>query len=305
MGNLLQTIKKGPSARPPKLMLIGVEGVGKSTAGAQMPNPVFICGESGLVGPQFEGVANFTPSKWSEVVQFAEELAKEPGDFKTLVIDTLDWIEPMLYQHVVEAAKKPDIKHIEDFGYGKGYVIAQQEARKLLVALDKVNAAGLNVLLLSHSQLKTVKNPTGEDYDHFESKMNVKVAGLFKEWCDAVLFARFEVYVKKEGLKVKARGGDTRIVQTTHSAAWDAKNRFDLPEEMPLDMAAIMEAIIANNSVKVEDLEKELTGLAAKLPTEQKEATLKWIKAKKRTSVELKNIINKSKELINKEGENA
>ena len=73
------------------------------------------------------------------------EIATEPGEFKTVVIDTLDWIEPMLYAHVVAAAKKNDIKHIEDFGYGKGYVIAQNEARKLIVALDRANAAGITL----------------------------------------------------------------------------------------------------------------------------------------------------------------
>ena len=272
--SLLESIKKGPSTRPPKIMLIGQEGVGKSTAGAQMPNPVFLCGESGLVGPQFADTPSFTPTSWAESLAFCEELASNPSGYKTLVIDTLDWIEPMLYTHVVQAAKKNEIKHIEDFGYGKGYVIAQQEARKMLAVLDKVNAAGLAVLILSHSQLKTVKNPEGDDYDHFESKVNTKVAGIFKEWCDAVLFARFEIYVRKEGMKVKAQGGTERIVQTTHSAAWDAKNRYGLPEVMDLDMSEIYTRIVAGKS-SGEMLEAIKTA-AESMEAKTKEATLKW-----------------------------
>lgn len=272
--SLLESIKKGPSTRPPKIMLIGQEGVGKSTAGAQMPNPVFLCGESGLVGPQFADTPSFTPSSWTEALAFCEELASNPSGYKTLVIDTLDWIEPMLYAHVVQAAKKNDIKHIEDFGYGKGYVIAQQEARKMLAVLDKVNASGMAVLILSHSQLKTVKNPEGDDYDHFESKVNTKVAGIFKEWSDAVLFARFEIYVRKEGMKVKAQGGTERIVQTTHSAAWDAKNRYGLPEVMDLDMREIYTRIVAGKS-SAEMLEAIRTA-AEGMEKKTKEATLKW-----------------------------
>ena len=272
--SLLESIKKGPSTRPPKIMLIGQEGVGKSTAGAKMPNPVFLCGESGLVGPQFADTPSFTPTSWAESLAFCEELASNPSGFKTLVIDTLDWIEPMLYAHVVQAAKKNDIKHIEDFGYGKGYVIAQQEARKMLAVLDKVNAAGMAVLILSHSQLKTVKNPEGDDYDHFESKVNTKVAGIFKEWCDAVLFARFEIYVRKDGMKVKAQGGTERIVQTTHSAAWDAKNRYGLPEVMDLDMSEIYTRIVAGKS-SGEMLEAIKTA-AESMEAKTKEATLKW-----------------------------
>ena len=272
--SLLESIKKGPSTRPPKIMLIGQEGVGKSTAGAQMPNPVFLCGESGLVGPQFADTPSFTPTSWAESLAFCEELASNPSGYKTLVIDTLDWIEPMLYTHVVQAAKKNEIKHIEDFGYGKGYVIAQQEARKMLAVLDKVNAAGLAVLILSHSQLKTVKNPEGDDYDHFESKVNTKVAGIFKEWCDAVLFARFEIYVRKDGMKVKAQGGTERIVQTTHSAAWDAKNRYGLPEVMDLDMSEIYTRIVAGKSSS-EMLEAIMTA-AESMEAKTREATLKW-----------------------------
>lgn len=272
--SLLESIKKGPSTRPPKIMLIGQEGVGKSTAGAKMPNPVFLCGESGLVGPQFADTPSFTPTSWAESLSFCEELASNPSGYKTLVIDTLDWIEPMLYAHVVAAAKKNEIKHIEDFGYGKGYVIAQQEARKMLAILDKVNAAGLAVLILSHSQLKTVKNPEGDDYDHFESKVNTKVAGIFKEWCDAVLFARFEIYVRKDGMKVKAQGGTERIVQTTHSAAWDAKNRYGLPEVMDLDMSEIYTHIVSGKS-SGEMLEAIKTA-AESMEAKTKEATLKW-----------------------------
>jgi hypothetical protein len=272
--SLLDNIKKGPSTRPPKIMLIGQEGVGKSTAGAKMPNPVFLCGESGLVGPQFADTPSFTPTSWYEALAFCEELASNPSGYKTLVIDTLDWIEPMLYAHVVAAAKKNEIKHIEDFGYGKGYVIAQQEARKMLAVLDKVNAAGMAVLILSHSQLKTVKNPEGDDYDHFESKVNTKVAGIFKEWCDAVLFARFEIYVRKDGMKVKAQGGTERIVQTTHSAAWDAKNRYGLPEVMDLDMSEIYTHIVSGKS-SGEMLEAIKTA-AESMEAKTREATLKW-----------------------------
>ena len=294
-------IKKGPSTRPPKIMLIGVEGVGKSTAGANMPNPVFMCSESGLVGPQFNDVPNFTPKSWKEALEFIDALATDPGDFKTLVVDTLDWLEPMLYDYVVAAAKKPDIKHIEDFGYGKGYVLAQNEARQLIARLDKVNAAGMNVLLLSHSQLKSVKNPTGEDYDHFESKINAKVGGIFKEWADAVLFARFEVFTRKDGLKAKAYGGDTRVVETTHSAAWDAKNRFGLPEQMPLDMGSILEAI-THGAGDEQKLVKEIENLVGELPVDKADKTIEWLK-KPHTATELRKVLNNVKNAI-KEADN-
>ena len=285
---LFDRIKKGQTVRAPRIMMIGVEGVGKSTAGASMPNPVFICGESGLVGPQFSDTPSFTPENWGEILQFVDELAQDSQGFKTLVIDTLDWVEPMLYAHV---CKNANHKNIEDFGYGKGYVVAQQEARNLLARLDRLNANGMNILLLCHSQIKTVNNPTGDNYDHFESKVNAKISGIFREWCDCVLFAQFDMYTKKDGMRAKAFGGDGRIVQTTHSAAWDAKNRYGLPEVMPLDMGAIMEAITAGQ-VDVEALKTEFSGYIKDMKPEVAKKAKEWLEGGKWTTQQLAQKVN-------------
>lgn len=251
--SLLNKIATGIKPKAPKIMLIGVEGVGKSTAGAAMPSPIFLCGENGLVGPQFADTAHFTPETWEEVLAFVDELVNSEHSYKTLVIDTLDWLEPLLYSYVCRKSG-PQYKNIEDFGYGKGYMIAQQEFRQLISRTEKANAKGMSILFLCHSQQKSVKNPLGDDYDHFESKVNAKIAGLVKEFCDAVLFAHFDMYTRKDGNKVMALGGSERIVETTHSAAWDAKNRYNLPEVMPLDMKTIMDEIRSSigNSIKTE-----------------------------------------------------
>lgn len=287
--SVMERIQKGQKPRAPRIMMIGVEGVGKSTAGASMPNPIFVCGESGLVGPQFADTPSFTPENWGEILQFLDELAKEPGDFKSVVIDTMDWVEPMLYAHVCKANHH---KNIEDFGYGKGYVVAQQEARQLLVRLEKLNTMGMNVLLLCHSQIKTVNNPAGDNYDHFESKMNAKISGLFREWCDCVLFAQFDMYTKKDGMRSKAYGGDGRIVQTTHSAAWDAKNRYGLPEVMPLDMPSILEAIANGQPEDTEALKKEFMGYVKKMPADIAKKAKAWLDAGKYTSQQLAQKVN-------------
>lgn len=287
--SLLEKITKKQTPRAPRIMMIGVEGVGKSTAGASMPNPVFVCGESGLVGPQFADIPSFTPENWGEILQFLDELDANRGDFKTIVIDTLDWVEPMLYSHV---CAKNGHKNIEDFGYGKGYVVAQQEARQLLMRLDRLNSDGMNVLLLCHSQIKTVNNPVGDNYDHFESKLNAKISGIFREWCDCVLFAQFDMYTRKDGMRSKAYGGDGRIVQTTHSAAWDAKNRYGLPEVMPLDMTAIMEAITQGQPQDTEALKSEFMGYVKNMRPDIAQKATKWLESGKWTTQQLAQKVN-------------
>jgi len=295
--SILDNIKKGPTVKPLRIMIVGVEGVGKSTAGAAMPDPVFICGEDGLVGPQFAETASFTPKSWGEVLQFCDELGTSgKGRFKSIVIDTLDWIEPLLYAHVVQSAHKADIKNIEDFGYGKGYAIAQQEARNLLTRLERLNADGLAVCILAHCAVKAFHNPAGEDYDRYEPKVNAKIAGLFREWCDCVLFAQFEQFIKQDGMKAKAVGGQNRIVHTVHSAAWDAKNRYGLPPVLPLDMGAILEAIQMGQPADTATLKAELDALVAQMPEgEKRDKATAWLRAGKFTPQQLSQMINKVK----------
>ena len=70
-------------------------------------------------------------------------------------------------------------------------------------------------------------------------KTTAQTAPLTKEWADIVLFANyktFSVAADKEGKKHKAQGGQ-RVMYTTHHLL-GCKNRFGLPEEMPLDYTA-------------------------------------------------------------------
>lgn len=286
-------IKKGQPVMPPRIMLIGVEGVGKSSAGAAMPSPIFLCAEDGLVGPQFAGIANFSPKTFDKVLEFLEWLAISQHPYLSLIVDTIDWLEPKIFAHVIAMSKRQDIKSIEDFGYGKGYALAADEFRQFLVRLDKVVSRGINVMLLSHSQVKTFNNPIGDNYDRYEPKICKQIASLAKEWVDAILFARFDTYSKKEGIKVKGVGGDSRIVHTTHSAGWDAKNRYGLPETLPLDMPTILDAISKGLPAQTDEMIKELTELSAFLPEDKKEALKSWLAKASYTTTALAQTLNK------------
>lgn len=266
-------IRKGPSEKPPRIVLIGVEGVGKSTAGSQMEAPIFLCAEDGLVGPQFAETPSYSAPTWADAMSFLDWL-REPGHgFKSIVVDSADWAESLLFRFVCERDGKSSI---EDYGYGKGYVVAAEEFRRFLSKLDELNKLGMSVLILTHSQIKAFNNPTGENYDRYEPKLAKQIAGMIKEWADAVLFARFEVFTEKArgAMKAKAFGGDNRVVHTTHSAGWDAKNRYGLPDVMPLDMPSIIDAIRSGNGAAGESPESilaDINTLAAELPADKQE----------------------------------
>lgn len=266
-------IRKGPTKRPPRVFLIGVEGVGKSTFGVESPKPFFLCAENGLVGPQFENAQSFAPRDWLDLLAFVEAMATDSHDFQTLVVDTLDWIEPILYRYLCQRDSTPQkvLASIEDYGYGKGYKYAADEFRRLLALLDKCNARGMVVEVLAHSMVKPYNNPLGDNYDRFEAKASKEIAGLVSEWADAVLFAQFQVFTtQKKGIeKAKGYGGQRRLVKTTHSAGWNAKNRYGLPEEMEFDAGAILEAIASGNGAggeTAEELRAEIAALSESLP---------------------------------------
>ena len=144
----------------------------------------------------------------------------------------------MLIDHVLQKAGK---NSIEDFGFGKGYVLLAEQYAKLLGACDQLVATGVNVVLVAHAHVKRVSPPDQNDgYDRYELKLTKQTAPLLKEWSDLLLFCTYDLQLVEgaDGRK-KARGGKRRIMYAERAAAWDAKNRFGLPESMPLGIEPI------------------------------------------------------------------
>jgi|ERR1041385_4733824 hypothetical protein len=245
----IASITKTPKKRPLRVLVHGQPGVGKTTFAADAPAPVFICPEDGI--PATLDVARFTSPdggwRWQDILDAITELAVGQHSFSTLVFDTLDWIEPIIWEHV---CKEDGVTSIEKVGggYGKGYQAALDCWRQLLAYVERLSAAkGMNVVMLAHSAIRNFKDPQSEGYDRWELKLNKFPAGLVKEWCDDVLFAQHEAGVATDGRTKRKRGVSTgaRIVRTVWDAAFDAKNRNGLPPEMPLSWAEYAAAIEA------------------------------------------------------------
>lgn len=240
----LASITKGRQQRPIRLLLYGVEGVGKSTFGAAAPRSIFLAAEEGTGHLDVERFP--APSTADEVFAAVSTLATTDHEFKTLVVDTVDWLEPLFWAGI---CKRDGMADIEAYGYGKGYVAALDEWRRFLAAVERLRAAkGMNVIFLAHSWIKPFKNPAGEDYDRWELKLHPKAGGLLKEWSDVVLFANHEELAVKDKRTKRVRGVSTgaRLIYTARTAAYDAKNRYDLPESMPLDWETFDAAVKAH-----------------------------------------------------------
>jgi AAA domain-containing protein len=243
MTDILSTISRGKRPRHIFALIYGTDGVGKSTLCSHAPNPVFVGAEKGT--EQLD-VARFPQTdSILELLAQIRGLQTEKHGFQTVVLDSLDWVEPLIWRSVCQEAK---VEHIEQAfgGYGKGYVRALDMWRTLIRELSVLNEK-MHVLLIGHAQIKSFQDPElPTAYDRYQLKINDKAAALVREAADAVLFARFETeLVKVNGSKARAYGDGNRIMYTESRPGWDAKNRFNLPFCMPLCWKTFGDAIRA------------------------------------------------------------
>lgn len=236
-------IVTGKRKRAQKVVIYGVEGIGKTTFASKFPNPVFIDTEGST--DHLDVARTDKPTSWILLLEYVKEFARMPGGYQTLVIDTIDWAEALCTRYVCEKYKKTGI---EDFGYGKGYIYVREELGNFLHWLDEVVAAGMNVVLTAHAQIRKFEQPDEMGaYDRFELKLGQKTGSqtspLIKEWADMVLFANYKnTVIKSDTGKRKATNGQ-RVMYATHNPAWDAKNRHGLPDMMEFDYKYIANVI--------------------------------------------------------------
>ena len=259
-------IRRGKITRPQKAVVYGPEGVGKSTLAGRLPEPVFLDTEGGT--HHLDVVRLDAASTWDEINSAVTQLAKSQHPFKTLVIDTADWLEKRLVEHLCRKSNKDSI---EDFGYGKGWVILAEEFARFLHSLDALLDRGMHVVFLAHATVRKFEAPDqAGSYDRFELKLSKQVAPLLKEWADVVLFGNYVTKIaEKDNGKLRGVGGKERVLFATHSAAYDAKNRHGLPEKLPFAVEALAPVFgaAAESKGSVATM-PEVAGPAAKAPAE-------------------------------------
>jgi GTPase SAR1 family protein len=239
-GGIILKISKGKIQSAKRVIIYGPEGVGKSTFASKFPDPLFIDVEGGT---NHLDVSRFDrPTSWEMLlaqVKYVKDSSRK-GDTicKTLIIDTIDWAETLCMEHICAKHNKNGIEHWE---YGKGYVyMAEELGKRLFNQLNDLIEIGINVVLVAHSAIRKFEQPDEMGaYDRWEMKLHRRTLALCKEWADMILFANYKTLViRTDDGKVKARGGQ-RVMYTSHHVSWDAKNRMDLPEELPFEFDGI------------------------------------------------------------------
>ncbi len=241
--SLLSTITTRRRRRPVFFCLYGAPGVGKSEFGASTDNPVFIPCERGLDSinvPKFP-----TPKTFAEFYSQLVTLDEEDHPYKTIVIDTADALELLIWERV---CAEGNVRSIEDYagGYSKGYVRARELWTGVLRQLTAMSER-FNIILLAHSHVKSISDPTQATvYDAHEIKVHAKSADIIKQMVDMILFVQIEVTVVKDSAKAKkGRGilGEDRIMRTAPGTGYEAKNRYQLENPMGFSWAALIDGV--------------------------------------------------------------
>lgn len=232
-----------PSRVPISTLIYGLEGIGKTTFAASAPKPVFIQTENGLTAlPNVERFPLATD--YDAVMSQLEELRKEAHDFQTLCIDSLDWFERLLWSKCCEDYRCNSLEEVLG-GYGKGPGVALNYWRTFFQSLDALKSErGMSVILIAHHATSKVENPDGSNYTRFAPRLEQKHAEpIVKEWVDCMLFAHVPLVLAKMEQKgkdnrhVAKQGAAGRILRCVGTPTCSAKNRFGIPEIIPLDYA--------------------------------------------------------------------
>lgn len=242
----LKSITTGASLRPPRVLLYSSHGVGKTTFGAGADAPIFIQTEDGA---DEVGVARFPLAKSiDDVLEAIGILYSEKHDYRTVVVDTIDWADQLVWNKLNSGYTAADLS------YGKGAVIAATEWKALLDGLNALrNERNMAVILLAHTQVKRFDSPEVEPFDRYMPKLQERSSYLIQEWCDCVLFANYRLYTTATDVgfnKKVTRGMSTgeRVMYTAERPAYMAKNRYNLPHELPLSWAALVGAIATSHA---------------------------------------------------------
>jgi hypothetical protein len=237
----LALVQSGAIHKPPRILLYGIHGIGKTTFGAEAPSPIFIPTEEGA--SELE-VAKFPVATSAEdVIAYLRVLYKEDHPYKTMVLDSADWLEDFIFGYLRQEFSDKEL------AYGKDSQKAEQQLGEILTAINYLrDKRNMTCIIIAHSEIKRFDSPMTEPYDRYQPKLQHRLSSLLQEWSDAVLFATYDVSVKKAdvGFNKEARRGVSagdRIIYTEERPAFYAKNRYKLPEEIPLKWERFAEKI--------------------------------------------------------------
>jgi hypothetical protein len=251
--SLMTQVQRGRMAKPPRILVYGTEGIGKSTFGSQSPKPIFVQTEDGLDELDCDKFPLAT--NYDDVLTALTELKTQPHDYESIVIDSLDWLERLIWDKLCAQNGVNSIEKV-DGGYARGYTHALTYWREIIDQLNVLRSGrGMVVVMIAHSKVERFEDPESSPYDRYSPRLNKHAAALVSEWSDAVLFATRKIRTQSEdtGFNRKrtiahaiGKDGGERILRCVGGPTCVAKNRYGITDELPLSWAAFIHALSNN-----------------------------------------------------------
>lgn len=232
----LSSIKPSITFKPPKIVIYGPSGIGKSTFASQAPNPIVIDIERGM---DLINVAKYPVKTFKDVLEIITTLTTQKHDFEYIIIDSIDWLERIMIQNLCDANKAKTINdaNCKAFSFGRGEKLLMTLWEQFISSLNALHyLKNMGIILIAHNQITKFNDPVTESYDKHSLKLEKKSCEFIKEWAECVLFADLKVKIEEEELgfnKSINRGKELgRVLYTEKRPAFEAKNRYNLPPEI-------------------------------------------------------------------------
>lgn len=254
-----RVIKRGRQKTADRIFLYGVEKIGKSTFAAGAPGAMWLGAD--------DGTAHLDIARWPDELRTWEDVLaaldamfeeREEHGIETVVIDPLNWFETNFLEPWAAAKTKGSTNKFAKFD------VMLEQWRVFRDRLKRFWEAGVNIILLAHAKVKKFEDPESEGFERYQPDMQGKGPGLFMQWVDVILFAKKDTFARNLGGKIKGGGGDKVVMHTKGRAAFDAGNRWDLPEKLPLSWRALQESragVVADMTARIFALVDTLEGI--------------------------------------------
>lgn len=235
----LENLVRKSSDKPPRIVIYGRGKMGKTTLAAEFPNPIFIQTEEGEGNLEITTFADEPLRKYSEIEEAIGLLLVGDHSFKTVVVDSLTQMEPLIWAETIRRHNLTNIETDIDGKslYGRGYLYADAVWRHILDGLNALRDRGMTIVMIGHEDVKKVDDPERDDYLRYFLRLNKRSDALIREWADVVGFLNMVVTTdkKKTGFgaeTVKAKGSGQRQLNLAPRPTFEAGNRYDMPAQI-------------------------------------------------------------------------